>query len=675
MSDLYQEAIEHTALVLGIDIIELSMPTIFDIVEEALHAPPPAPWVEKFDDLASVSYFYNPSTNQTSYDNPALLDPLLVSNIAHARNVHVTVDSEMDAVDVEKEDDYIEHILDRRLDRTTVTKGKKQQMKYEYKVHWHGTSSNEDEWFLGESMTEAYCQELIRQYDLQQEERRHRRPKKRRPMSQPSQPMSQLPHPMSHQPPINRKKAKNISRMKHLLKEKDLHISHLIAAIDDIQYDNTALHRSMELTMKRKEISFDNDSIAGRQEKEDRRKQQNVFQLLKDSNELKKHALKLLRRANPKQSGSEMEVLQWLQSIGFQRYHQNFVQAECFSLSIVWQIETEKELQEINIPRFPAKALMQHIQELKYHRFSSTEQTEDLTQMMQQLELEKQQMELEKQQILMVEKNKEIERLKEQLKGETKVEPKIEAKHPAVIKAIEQIKAGEQEIYLGNNQISDISTLARALPNSQVQTIDLENNQINDISALARALANSQVQRIDLNGNQISDISALATLPSSQVQEILLHSNQISDISALAAALPNSQVQKIWLGNNEISDISALAAALPNSQVQTILLDKNQINDISALARALPNSQVQRIDLDNNQISDISALARALPNSQLQRILLDGNQISDISALAAALPNSQVQGIWLHDNQISEEDKATLKNLKNKKDEDIDIYL
>ena len=579
MSDLYQEAIEHTALVLGIDIIELAKPTIFDIVEEALHAPPPAPWVEKFDDLASVSYFYNPSTNQTSYDNPALLDPLLVSNIAHARKVHVTVDSEVDAVDVEKEDDYIEHILDRRLDRTVTIKGKK-QMKYEYKVHWHGTSSNEDEWFLGESMTEAYCQELIRQYDQQQEERRHKRPKKRRPMSQPSQPMSQLPHPMSHQPPIvtpiNRKKAKNISRMKHLLKEKDLHISHLIAAIDDIQYDNTALHRSMELTMKRKEISFDNDSIAGRQEKEDRRKQQNVFQLLKDSNELKKHALQLLRRANPKQSGSEMEVLQWLQSIGFQRYHQNFVQAECFSLSIVWQIETEKELQEINIPRFPAKALMQHIQELKYHGFSSTEQTEDLTQMMQQLELEKQQMELEKQQILMVEKNKEIERLKEQLKGETKVEPKIEAKHPAVIKAIEQIKAGEQEIYLGNNQISDISALARALPNSQVQTIDLENNQI---------------------------------------------------------------------------------------------------NDISALARALPNSQVQRIDLDNNQISDISALAAALPNSQLQRILLDGNQISDISALAAALPNSQVQGIWLHDNQISEEDKATLKNLKNKKDEDIDIYL
>jgi hypothetical protein len=116
-------------------------------------------------------------------------------------------------------------------------------------------------------------------------------------MSQPPQP----PQPTSQptlQPPSNRKKEKEISRMKQLLKEKDLHISHLIAAIDDIQYDNTALHRTMELTMKRsfsvqdqlKEISFDNTVLrhrlndqndAGRQEKEDRWKQ-NVFQLLKD---------------------------------------------------------------------------------------------------------------------------------------------------------------------------------------------------------------------------------------------------------------------------------------------------------------------------------------------------------------------------------------------------------
>ena len=321
MSDLYQEAIEHTALVLGIDIIELAKPTIFDIVEEALHAPPPAPWVEKFDDLASISYFYNPSTNQTSYDNPVLLDPLLASNIAHARKVHVTVDSEVDAVDVEKEDDYIEHILDRRLDRTVTIKGKK-QMKYEYKVHWHGTSSNEDEWFLGESMTDAYCQELIRQYDQQQDERRHKRPKKEEEVAKEEFVKLHVAKEYnigeymakSHsvtdvadvaiqtkptiQPPIIRKQENEISRMKQLLKEKDLHISHLIAAIDDIQYDNTALHRTMELTMKRsfsvqdqlKEISFDNTVLrhrlndqndAGRQEKEDRWKQ-NVFQLLKD---------------------------------------------------------------------------------------------------------------------------------------------------------------------------------------------------------------------------------------------------------------------------------------------------------------------------------------------------------------------------------------------------------
>ena len=325
-ADLYQEAIEHTALVLGIDIIELAMPTIFDIVEEALHAPPPAPWVEKFDDLASISYFYNPSTNQTSYDNPVLLDPLLASNIAHARNVHVT----MDAVDVEKEDDYIEHILDRRLDRTVTIKGKK-QMEYEYKVHWHGTSSNEDEWFLGESMTEAYCQELIRQYDQQQDERRHKRPKKEEDVAKEEfvklhdvakeynigEYMAKS-HSVTDvadvaiqtkptlQPPIIRKQENEISRMKQLLKEKDLHISHLIAAIGTMEL---TMNKSFSVQDQLKEISFDNTVLrhrlndqndAGRQGKEERWKQ-NVFQLLKDSNELKKYALKLLRREKNKQ--------------------------------------------------------------------------------------------------------------------------------------------------------------------------------------------------------------------------------------------------------------------------------------------------------------------------------------------------------------------------------------
>ena len=325
-------------------------------------------------------------------------------------------------------------------------------------------------------------------------------------------------------------------------------------------------------------------------------------------------------------STSKSRVFDWLHSIGCERYFQNFVQAECFSLKVVVEIEKE-DLVAMGIPTLPAKAIMKEVEALKQRGIdhdvvsppvvSSAGESKDGNEQLIEIE---------------------------QLRNEKKV------KHPKMKEAIAKIKAGERVINLHNNQISDISALASALPNSQVQEIGLSSNLISDISALASALPNSQVQVIWLHGNQISDISALAT------------------------ALPNSRVQTIGLRNNNISEISALATALPNSRVQEIGLFNNQISDISVLFAALPNSQVQYIDLGNNQISDISALATALPNSQVQEIYLGYNQISDISALATALPNSQVQVIGLHNNQISEQDKAILRNLKNSSGTKIQFY-
>ena len=54
-------------------------------------------------------------------------------------------------------------------------------------------------------------------------------------------------------------------------------------------------------------------------------------------------------------STSELEVIQWLQSINFERYQQNFIAADIFSLQIVCQIESVGDLQELGIPKFSAK--------------------------------------------------------------------------------------------------------------------------------------------------------------------------------------------------------------------------------------------------------------------------------------------------------------------------------
>ena len=68
-------------------------------------------------------------------------------------------------------------------------------------------------------------------------------------------------------------------------------------------------------------------------------------------------------------SKSELEVIQWLQSIGFEHYQQKFVDAEFFPLDVVREIDSTDDLQELGIPKLSARALMKHIVELKANEF------------------------------------------------------------------------------------------------------------------------------------------------------------------------------------------------------------------------------------------------------------------------------------------------------------------
>ena len=70
-------------------------------------------------------------------------------------------------------------------------------------------------------------------------------------------------------------------------------------------------------------------------------------------------------------STSELEVIQWLESIEYERYQQNFVAVDIFSLDIVREILSAEELEELGIPKFSARALMKHIVELKANGFTA----------------------------------------------------------------------------------------------------------------------------------------------------------------------------------------------------------------------------------------------------------------------------------------------------------------
>jgi len=104
-----------------------------------------------------------------------------------------------------------------------------------------------------------------------------------------------------------------------------------------------------------------------------------------------------------------------------------------------------------------------------------------------------------------------------------------------------------ESLFLGNNQISDITPLAGM---SYVANVDLSWNQIIDISPLAEM---SWLENLWLGGNQISDISPLAGL--GHLHDLSLHDNQIGDITPLAGLTSLSWLDLSW---NQIIDILPL---------------------------------------------------------------------------------------------------------------------
>jgi len=195
-------------------------------------------------------------------------------------------------------------------------------------------------------------------------------------------------------------------------------------------------------------------------------------------------------------------------------------------------------------------------------------------------------------------------------------------------------------LWLGNNQITDISPLAGLI---NLVWLDLGGNQISDFSPLA-GLVNLEVLYLDWN--QISDVSPLGGLVN--LQRLYLNGNQISDLSPLAGLV---NLEWLSLGGNQISDLSPLARLV---NLEELVLGENQITDISPLAGLV---NLVGLDLQWNQISDLSPLAGLV---NLLRLELACNQISDISPLAGLV---NLEELGLVGNQIS--DLSPLAGLVN----------
>jgi len=217
-------------------------------------------------------------------------------------------------------------------------------------------------------------------------------------------------------------------------------------------------------------------------------------------------------------------------------------------------------------------------------------------------------------------------------------------------------------LHLANNKITDFSFLGSFtnlttlyLGNNKITdfsflgsltnltTLHLGYNQITDISFLG-SLTN--LTRLHLNNNRITDISFLGSL--TNLTTLNLSYNQITDISFLGSL---TNLTKLYLYNNQITDISFLGSL---TNLTTLNLNNNQITDISFLG-SLTN--LTTLNLNNNQITDISFLGLL---TNLTTLYLNYNQITDISALRKL---TNLTTLDLNCNRIT--DISALRKLTN----------
>lgn len=151
--------------------------------------------------------------------------------------------------------------------------------------------------------------------------------------------------------------------------------------------------------------------------------------------------------------------------------------------------------------------------------------------------------------------------------------------------------ANLRALYLGRNQISDVSPLSGL---TALETLVLNNSRISNISPLSGLTG---LSFLDVHENAIGSISSLAGL--SNLRYLDVHDNHVADISPLAGL---HSLETVVLRINGIRDISALGGL---TNLKTIYLEDNRIRDISALASL---SKLQNLNICGNDIRDISPL-------------------------------------------------------------------
>ena len=176
-----------------------------------------------------------------------------------------------------------------------------------------------------------------------------------------------------------------------------------------------------------------------------------------------------------------------------------------------------------------------------------------------------------------------------------------------------------REVYLSNNQLTDINALKRA---PMVTYLSLSNNGLTTEGTAA--IANyPYLQYLSLAYNKIDSVENLTGLK--YLTELRLHNNLLTDVRALRS-LVNLEI--LYLGHNQIKDIGFFSTL---TALEVLYVNDNKISDISALTTL---SKLEIINVSNNNISSLSVLRNY--TGTLTEIYAENNKLTDFSFINGA---------------------------------------
>lgn len=149
-----------------------------------------------------------------------------------------------------------------------------------------------------------------------------------------------------------------------------------------------------------------------------------------------------------------------------------------------------------------------------------------------------------------------------------------------------------KELYLNDNQISDVSALSK-LP--LLSVLEVSNNKLTQIAALA---ANTNLMKLSVANNQITTLAGVEKLTG--LTELYAHHNKLTAVNPLMAL---EGLTKLYLGHNNITDVSPLS---PLTELTVLYLNNNpELDNVDDLGDLY---QLEVLQVSGCKIRDLGTL-------------------------------------------------------------------